>query len=64
MDIASPVSGRLDLFFLGVLGFGSGLGFGVGVGVGVIGLSAVATSVGTMVWSAVLNVAGATVNGI
>ncbi len=40
IDIASPVSGRLDHFFLGVLGFGSGLGSGVGVGVGVIGVPA------------------------
>ncbi len=56
-------SGRLDLFLLGVLGFGSGIRSGVGVGVGVIGLSAVATSVGTMVWPAALNAAGA-VNGI
>ena len=37
MDIASPASSRLDLFFLGVLGFGSGLGSGVEVGVEVTG---------------------------
>ncbi len=62
MDIASPVSGRLGLFFLGVLGFGPGLGSGVGVGVRVVAYQLV-TSAGT-VSSAALNVAGATANGV